>query len=255
MKLVILEKPGRFTAKDFKSNLEFELRQLTGDLSASANLDSFSAKGWAKLDLSGRDCEIVAELAARKFGGAQTELPKVELHGVYDGIIVRASNDGLEADIGIDAPAQLNVKVRVEPLRAQLADGKPLPLSEIARDYCLLPGIKTSVRISRIDHGRGLVEGWLSDSHIEQLSFWIRTGLDQIRIPDCFQQQAESVVRKTRIERDVVAIESATLTTQSVVCKLGTDAVGLIPKLGSVLRNHQLNPFIPKRILTRCRPW
>jgi hypothetical protein len=36
---------------------------------------------------------------------------------------------------------------------------------------------------------------------------------------------------------------------QVVLCKLGTDAVGLIPKLGRYLKSAVLVPFSPKKIL------
>ncbi len=255
MKIIILQKPGQFTAKDFNSNLENALRTLKGDLSSSIKLDGFSKKGWARIDITGDDSEVVSELVTRKLGHAQTELANVEPQGVYEGIIAGEIKDGVEVDIGIDTPRPINVKIGVEALRAQLADGKPVGLIEIIQDYCLFSGSKASVRITRLERGDEDIEGWFADSHIEQLSSWIASNLDRIQISDCYRQEADSAIRKSNIERDIVAIEPLTLTAQSVICKLGTDAIGLIPKLGSVLRKLELQPFIPKKILTRCRPW
>lgn len=255
MKITILQKPGQFTTKEFNWNLENALRTLKGDLSSSIKLDGFSKKGWARIDITGDDSEVVSELVTRKLGQAQTELAKVEPQGVYEGIIAGEIRDSVEVDIGTDTPRPANVKIGVGALRAQLADGKPMWLKEIIRDYCLFSGSKASVRITRLEPGGGDIEGWFADSHIEGLSSWIASNLDRIQISDCYRQEAESAIKKSNIERDIVAIEPVTLTAQSVVCKLGTDAIGLIPKLGSVLRKRELQPFIPKKILTRCRPW
>jgi hypothetical protein len=255
MKITILQKPGQFTAKDFNLNIESAVRTLKGDLSSSVKLDGFSKSGWARINITGDDSEVVSELVARKLSQAQTELAKIESQGVYEGIVTGETKDCVEVDIGIDTPRPLNVKIRVETLRAQLADGKPIGSNGIIRDYCLFPGSKASVRITRLERASGVIEGWFADSHIERLSSWMTGNLYRIQIFDCYEQEVESAVKKSNIERDIVSIEPATLTAQSVVCKLGTDAVGLIPKLGSVLRKRELQPFIPKRILTRCRPW
>ena len=149
----------------------------------------------------------------------------------------------------------MNVHIRPEVLRAQLADGKSLQVKHVTQDYCLLSGLRTSVRVTRLDADSRLVEGWLADGEINRLSLWITGHLDRIMIMDCFRHSVESAIRKARLERDIVDVQSITLTAHAAVCKLGTDAVGLIPKLGSLLRKHELSPFVPKRILTRYRPW
>lgn len=255
MKITILQRPGQFTAKDFNRSLEDALHLLKGELSASTKIDGFSKKGWARIELDGGDYEILSELMAREFGQAQTDLAKVELNGVYDGIVAGEVHDDLEVDIGIDTPKQVNVRIALGTLRAQLADGKALRTKEIVDDYCLFPGSRVTVRISRLETGAGVVEGWFADSQISILSSWVATELDRIQIYDSYRREIESAIKKSHLTRDIVSLESITLTTHSIVCKLGTDAVGLIPKLGSVLRKRELSAFLPKRILARCRPW
>lgn len=255
MKITILQRPGRFTSKEFSSNLENTLHFLKGDLAASIKLDGFSQKGWARLDLQGEDSEVLKEILARDLGKAQTDLTDIEAQGVYEGIISSRVNDNLEVDIGTELPTPVNVRVGLGALRAQLADGKPLRGSEIIQEYCLNPGSRATVRITRLEPEAHILEGWLADSQIDRLASWIATRLDRIQISDSFRREVEYAIKKSTIERDIVAVEPMTLTMHSVVCKLGTDAVGLIPKLGSVLRQRELNPFIPKRIITRCRPW
>jgi len=255
MKLIILQRPGQFTAKDFQAELDKAIRAVKGELGASIRLDGFSRNGWARLDLEGEDSDILRELLCRDLGQAHTNAANLEAQGVYQGIVSGETDDCLEIDIGVETPRPMNVKIGLATLRAQLGDGKPLRNNEIINAYRLVPGTRTTVRLTRLEPDIQVVEGWLADSQIERFSSLLATGLDRIQITDCFRHEAENAVKKSRIERDTVSIESETLTLQSLACKLGTDAVGLIPKLGKILRNRRLEPFIPRRIITRCRPW
>jgi hypothetical protein len=227
---------------------------LTGELSASAKFTGFSANGWAEVCIDGEDSEILQELVSRKFGRAQTNLAQVEALGNYSGIISDVG-DTLNVDIGVERPTQTKVSVGAGALRAQLCDGKTFSAKQIAEYYCMRPGMGLSVRITRVEPGVRKLEGWLSDSQIQLFSDLMASRLEQIRVFDCTRRRLESALRRANLERDVISLESNTLTMHSVVCKLGTDAVGLIPKLGSMLRRSELRPFLPKRILAHCRQW
>jgi hypothetical protein len=252
MKLTILERPTALTAEDFRVRLERELEELKGELTASLALDSFSQNGWAQIRVTGEDSEIVSELMSSRFGLAHTELREIDVPGVYEAEITGSNEGGLKFDFGLNS-ADLNCIIPSSNLIAQLADGKPIHLGQLIECYCLYPGVRISVRLTRTKENE--IEGWLSDTQIDRLARWITTGLDRIQAFECYRQEAESAVLKTHLSRDVIAVESITLTIQSIVCKLGTDAVGLIPKLGHILRKQKLRPFQPKKIIGRCRPW
>jgi hypothetical protein len=49
--------------------------------------------------------------------------------------------------------------------------------------------------------------------------------------------------------RDIAKIEQLGMFEQVIVCKLGTDAAGLIPKIGRNLKRMALSIFSPRRIL------
>ncbi len=255
MKIVVLQRPGRHTSRDFKVNLENALSDLKGELSASAKLDGFSKKGWARVEVAGEDHEVLLELIARQLGRAQPNASETELHGVYEGIVTGVINQNLEVDIGLETPRALGVTIQLSTLRAQLTDGQPLRSEEILENYCLFPGNRTSIRITRFDPVSGIVEGWLADSQVEKFSDWITIRLDRVQAIDCYRHEVEDAIQRTHLKRDVISIEPITLTAQSVICKIGTDAIGLIPKLGSLLKGRELKPFIPRRILARCRRW
>jgi hypothetical protein len=55
-------------------------------------------------------------------------------------------------------------------------------------------------------------------------------------------------VKSAGFERDVVDIEPLGIFESAVACKLGTDAVGLIPRIGRTLRNAAFATFSPRKI-------
>ena len=254
MRITLLQRPGKVSAKEFSAALEESLSKLRGELSASTKLVGLSGNGWAKVEIVGEDSEVTTEIISRELGRAQTDLSQIRVQENYYGIVDGVDAD-LSVDIGIEKPKPLSVNLDSKGLRAQLCDGKPLSCSEIAESYCIHPGTRLAVRITRLERDTSTLEAWLADSQIELFSQWITSHLERIQVFDCTRQSLENAIRKADLERDVISVEPNTLTTHSVVCKLGTDAIGLIPKLGSKLRKSELEPFLPRRILTKCRQW
>jgi len=252
MKIILLERPAPLTAKSFSDKLEKTLNDLKGDLTATLTLDGFSGRGWARINVTGEDSEIVAELITKKFGVAHTELNELDIPVVYDAQPIESDQDGLKFDLGLDRSSPTCL-IPSRNLQAQLADGKTMQARKLVECYCLYPGERISVRATRRTDNE--IEAWLSDEQIDLLSRGITSGLDRIMAFDCYKEDAEAAVLKTHLTRDVIRVESVTLTTQSIICKLGTDAVGLIPKLGYILRKQRLRPFSPKKIVSVCRPW
>jgi hypothetical protein len=254
MLITLLQRPGKVDAKEFTATLEESLSRLRGELSASTRLVGFSANGWAEVEIDGEDAEVVTEIISRELDRAQTDLNRIQLQDSYYGIVDSVGAD-LSVDIGIEKPSPLSVRLNLNGLRAQLCDGKPLSGNEIAGLYCLHSGSRLSVRITRLERDTSMLEAWLADSQIKLFSHWITSRLERVQVFDCTRPSLENAIRRANLERDIISVEPSTLTSHSVVCKLGTDAIGLIPKLGSKLRKSELEPFLPKRILKRCRPW
>jgi hypothetical protein len=61
--------------------------------------------------------------------------------------------------------------------------------------------------------------------------------------------EVEAALRVAGFGRDVVGVESLGMFEHAVVCKLGTDAAGLIPRLGRVLGGAVLSVFSPRRVV------
>jgi hypothetical protein len=72
--------------------------------------------------------------------------------------------------------------------------------------------------------------------------------LDRLIVLGAEFRDVERAVKISKHTRDVVRVEQLGLLEHGVVCKLGTDAVGLVPRLGRFLRSATLVPFSPRKI-------
>jgi hypothetical protein len=72
--------------------------------------------------------------------------------------------------------------------------------------------------------------------------------LDRLIILGAAAGSVRRAVEVSRHFRDVVTIEALGLFEHAVLCKLGTDAVGLIPAIGRILRTAAMAPFSPRKI-------
>jgi hypothetical protein len=55
-------------------------------------------------------------------------------------------------------------------------------------------------------------------------------------------------MRLSKVERDVIELEELAMTAHCLVCKLGTDAPGVIAKIGRYISNFKLHAFLPERV-------
>jgi len=251
MKLTLLEHPTASTAREFPSRLNTRLEELKGELNASIKFEGLSPGGWAIVSIAGEDSEIMSELTQNEFPVAPTESDVIKLQDNLPAEIVGSNPNGLKVDIGLGT--KLQCLIPTSNLNAQLADGKALPLRQLMECYCLHPGVRVCVRVTEMNDYE--MKAWLADGCTDTIGNWVKTGLDRIQVLECFKKDTERAVLKAHLSRDILAVDSMTLTTQSIVCKLGTDGIGLMPKLGRFLREQPLKPFQPRKIVSRCRPW
>jgi hypothetical protein len=98
-------------------------------------------------------------------------------------------------------------------------------------------------------NGSRTVEAGLSEAQFSLFRGWVGSRFDRLIVLGSLFGDVERAVKLSRHYRDIIKVESLGAFEQVVVCKLGTDAVGLIPKLGRYLKSSVLVPFSPKKIL------
>jgi len=105
------------------------------------------------------------------------------------------------------------------------------------------------VKILSVDVVQNHVKAMLAEKQLLQYENWTRSLLHRLVILGAKLYDVESAVEKAGFSRDVVSIEALGLLEHAVVCKLGTDATGLIPKVGRYLSQAAFSVFSPERIL------
>jgi len=247
--VTLLEKAyGHFSAETF----EPMLKSLCKGLKVQIKVKGKTAQEWIQVEVSGEDESVVLKLLNSEFGLAPNSTDNVQKFSVLRGRIVESgkTSSGLLVDVGVFEPRVVYAKIPIESLQAQLADGKRLPFQRLTELFCLLDYVPLLVKIVDTDwHGEN--EAFLAELSERQLALftdWLRSSLDRLLILGAQYDEVERAAEASRHFRDVVKIESLGWLEHALVCKLGTDAVGLIPAIGRFLRTATLAPFSPRKI-------
>jgi hypothetical protein len=72
--------------------------------------------------------------------------------------------------------------------------------------------------------------------------------LDRLIVLGATAADVEAVLERTRLNRDVIDVERLGLFEYALTCKLGTDAAGLVPRMGRYMRNVVLVVFNPREV-------
>ena len=207
---------------------------------------------WIQLEVSGEDETAALNLLDHEVGLASVSLDKLKRFSVLHGKVVFSgkSEKELYVDLGVFSPTTCDAILSGKRLCAQLADGKKLPLQKLVELFCLYDNMPLEVKIVQgVEEANSNVEAGLSEAQFSLFSGWVRCRFDRLIILGSLFSDVERAVKFSRHSRDIIKIESLGVLEQLVLCKLGTDAVGLIPKLGRYLKSAVLVPFSPKKII------
>lgn len=209
-----------------------------------------TSRGWAQIEVSGEDETAALSFLDREIGLAPVSLDKVSKFSVIRGRVVFSSKSERElyVDLGVFSPKACDAVLPTQRLRAQLADGKEIALQELVELFCLYDYLPLEVKVIQdVEGPRETVEARLSEAQVSLFSSWVRYRFDRLIILGSLFSDVQRAVKS--LLRDIIRIDSLGTLEQVVLCKLGTDAVGLIPKLGRFLPKAVLVPFSPKKIL------
>lgn len=224
---------------------------LTG-LEVQLSFAGTTNRGWIQLHVSGADETAALSLLEQEAGLAPTSVDELKKSSVVQGKVVfpNRSNDELYVDVGVSSPITCDAAVSVKRLCAQLADGKEVPLQRLVELFCLYDNMPIEVRLVKDAPERTrVVEADLSEAQFARFSGWVGNRFDRLIVLGALFSDVERAVNLSKSFRDTIKVESLGALEQAVVCKLGTDAVGLIPRLGRYLKSAILVPFSPKKIL------
>jgi hypothetical protein len=245
--VVLLEKVyGPFSPETF----EPILLSLCKGLKVRLRVVGKTSRGWIQTEVSGKDENAALHFIDREIGLAPISVDKLKKFSVTRGRVVSGkSKNEVCVDVGVFSPETYDAVVPLQTLQAQLSDGIKLPLQRLTELFCLYDNLPLKVKmVSSVNAQKKLVEAELSEAQLSQITYWIRSRLDRLLVLGSPFSDVEHAVRASRHFRDVVKIEPLGLLEQALLCKLGTDAAGLIPKLGRLLPDAVLAPFCPRKI-------
>jgi hypothetical protein len=102
--------------------------------------------------------------------------------------------------------------------------------------YCLTGGFPLEVRISNISLDHGALPVVLSDSQVSSLVEWPDERFERLIVHGAFFHEVEKATKDLKLARDLADMAELSLVTSLLTCKLGTQARGLVPRLGPLLR-------------------
>ena len=225
---------------------------LCRSLKVQLNFAGTTNRGWVQIEVSGEDETAALSFLDREIGLAPVSLDMVSKFSVIRGKVVFSSKSKSElyVDLGVFSPKVCDAVLPEQRLRAQWADGKEISLQRLVELFCLYDNLPLEVKVVRdVEEQRKIVEASLSEAQLSLFSSWVRYRFDRLIILGSLFSDVERALKLSRHYRDIIKTDSLGTLEQVILCKLGTDAVGLIPKLGRFLPEAVLVPFSPKKIL------
>ncbi len=232
--------------KQIVSSLESSFKQLDVEMKVL----SVTAEKWAQIAVSGEDENIAVNYITKNIGTCPANLKSIVKYATAKGYItnIRENNENLLVDIGIFQPSTIYATVPVSELQARLLDGRKVELKKIVELFGFCENLPISIRIVKVDHSNGFIEGELSTAQLRKYETWRESLLDRLIVIGASLQKIEKTLEYAQLDRDVINIEALGIFEYALTCKLGTDATGLISKIGRTLKNTNFSVFNPKRI-------
>jgi hypothetical protein len=236
---------------DFRAqSIEPLLKSMCKGLDVQVKVKGATTQGWIQVNVDGEDEKPALQLINNELGLAPESIEKVEKFSVLRGRIVSSASERaneLLLDVGIFQPKIVHAEIRLETLRAQLADGLALPLQRLTELYCLLHNMPLYVKILDMETD-GDLGAELAAQQFALYDDWLGLMLDRLLVLGVPVGSVKHAVEASHHFRDVVKVESLGWLEHMIVCKLGTDAVGLIPAIGRILKGATLASFSPRNI-------
>ncbi len=214
------------------------------DLGVKLKLD-ITANKWVNAWISGEDETVVTNYIKKQIGLCPVMINAVEEGAFLKGYISKIEENRLKVDIGIIEPKIIHAILPLTVLENQLTKSKEEPSKKIFENYGIVEGLPISVKVTSKNSDSLNCE--LSPEQVNKFQAWQQSLLDRLIILRASKEFVSSVLEKTRLDRDVIGIEELGMFEYALTCKLGTDARGLIPRVGRYMRKSVFVVFNAKK--------
>lgn len=199
--------------------------------------------GWLTINARGDDAEAFSNLLRKKMGEAPVEISRIEKWDNLKGYITGAGGVGfgVYVDVGVLEPRPKDALYPLHRLRAQLSEGMQESVKQVLAANALVDYFPVKTVVTEIERDKITVE--LADETQRMLLSWRKYPLDRLVAVGLSSDQAQKLVRQMRPTSDIIEICPLSLFVQSFVLKVGTNAPGIIAKIGSRLRGVRLASY------------
>jgi len=207
-------------------------------------VSDFSLQGqWLQIRAKGADADAFLNLLRQEQGEAPVSRAKLGKWDIVRGFVAGAGRIGygVYVDIGIQDPAPKDALYPLHRMRAQLADGEAKSAREILDSNALVDYVPLRMTVTEFQGENISVE--MEDEARDRIVSWRKYPFDRVIVVGANRTQAENAVKASGLQSDIVEVESLSLFVQSLVCKIGTDAPGVIAKIGGSLRGMGLKSY------------
>jgi hypothetical protein len=219
-------------------------------LEVEAKILGTVADRWVQIALTGEDEGIATNYVIKEIGICPSNFGNVKKLSTLNGYISTLKKNGeeLSIDVGVFEPKIVHATIPLLRLQAQLVDGRKIALGKIAELFGLCKDLPVSLKITSLSEEESCIEAELSSRQIRKYAVWRESLLDRLLVLGSPLHEIEMTLEHAKLDRDVIDVESLGLLEHALTCKLGTDAAGLIPKIGRILKNAKFAVFNPKRL-------
>jgi len=205
---------------------------------------------WVQIAIAGEDEGIATSYIAKEIGLCPTNLEGIKKNSPLKGYIMDfgKSREALVVDVGVFHPKTVHATVPLHHLQAQLLDGRKVALEKISELFGFCNDLPLNVKVVSVNEEQNHIEADLSTWQVEKYSVWQRALLDRLIVLGSTLNEVKDALEYAKLNRDIIDVESLGMFEHSLTCKLGTDAAGLIPKIGRILKNARFAVFNPKRL-------
>jgi hypothetical protein len=208
------------------------------------------ADRWVQIALVGEDEGIATNYVIKEIGLCPSNFGNLKKLSTLNGYISTLKKNGgeLSVDVGVFEPKIVHATIPLQHLQTQLVDGRKIALGKIAELFGFCKDLPVSVKVSRLSEEESCMEAELSSRQIRKYAVWRESLLDRLVVLGSPLHEIEMTLEYAKLDRDVIDVEPLGLLEHALTCKLGTDAAGLIPKIGRNLKNAKFAVFNPKRL-------
>ncbi|MEJ2249231.1 MAG: DUF2110 family protein [Candidatus Lokiarchaeota archaeon] len=160
---------------------------------------------------------------------------------------VRKVGFGIFVDGGIVNP-KTDILINLHSLRSQLANHKKVSINEILNKYDFINHFPVSIKIIEKDEVKKNLLGEIGEETLNFLHQIVNQQLEYVFINGSMKKDVEIALRRTNHSLDYTKIENYGFLEHIIQLKRGTNAIGIISDIGSLLEGSKMSALIPKRI-------